>query len=31
MQTFLAYEDPRQDILIGLLRLRKAAGGEGGL
>lgn len=25
-QTFLAYEDPRQDILIGLLRLRKIAG-----
>jgi elongator complex protein 3 len=25
-QTFLAYEDPRQDVLIGLLRLRKAAG-----
>ncbi|MEW5306886.1 MAG: hypothetical protein WDW36_009323 [Sanguina aurantia] len=25
-ETFLAYEDPRQDILIGLLRLRKAAG-----
>lgn len=22
-ETFLAYEDPRQDILIGLLRLRK--------
>lgn len=28
-ETFLAYEDPRQDILIGLLRLRKAAGREG--
>lgn len=25
-ETFLAYEDPRQDILIGLLRLRKCAG-----
>mmetsp|Transcript_21835 Transcript_21835/g.37291 ORF Transcript_21835/g.37291 Transcript_21835/m.37291 type:complete len:590 (-) Transcript_21835:666-2435(-) len=25
-ETFLAYEDPRQDILIGLLRLRKATG-----
>eukprot|EP00983_Pelagomonas_calceolata_P123389 1161000-Pelagomonas_calceolata.AAC.1 len=25
-ETFLSYEDPRQDILIGLLRLRKAAG-----
>jgi len=24
-ETFLAYEDPRQDILIGLLRLRKAS------
>lgn len=22
-ETFLAYEDPRQDILVGLLRLRK--------
>ena len=25
-ETFLAYEDPRQDILVGLLRLRKVAG-----
>eukprot|EP00889_Picochlorum_renovo_P004624 jgi/Picre1/31654/NNA_007005.t1 len=25
-ETFLAYEDPRQDILVGLLRLRKLAG-----
>jgi elongator complex protein 3 len=25
-ETFLAYEDPQQDILIGLLRLRKLAG-----
>lgn len=25
-ETFLAYEDPRQDILIGLLRLRKVCG-----
>lgn len=25
-ETFLAYEDPRQDMLVGLLRLRKAAG-----
>lgn len=24
-ETFLAYEDPKQDILIGLLRLRKAS------
>jgi len=24
-ETFLAYEDPQQDILIGLLRLRKAS------
>ena len=24
-ETFLAYEDPEQDILIGLLRLRKAS------
>ena len=22
-ETFLAYEDPKQDILVGLLRLRK--------
>ncbi|GAB4818929.1 hypothetical protein N2152v2_005975 [Parachlorella kessleri] len=25
-ETFLAYEDPRQDILVGLLRLRKVTG-----
>eukprot|EP01026_Neomeris_dumetosa_P077693 TRINITY_DN8389_c1_g1_i3.p1 TRINITY_DN8389_c1_g1~~TRINITY_DN8389_c1_g1_i3.p1 ORF type:complete len:563 (-),score=68.16 TRINITY_DN8389_c1_g1_i3:309-1997(-) len=25
-ETFLAYEDPRQDILVGLLRLRKCSG-----
>lgn len=25
-ETFLSYEDPEQDILIGLLRLRKLAG-----
>ena len=25
-ETFLAYEDPGQDILVGLLRLRKLAG-----
>lgn len=25
-ETFLSYEDPRQDILVGLLRLRKCAG-----
>jgi elongator complex protein 3 len=24
-ETFLTYEDPKQDILIGLLRLRKAS------
>ena len=24
-ETFLSYEDPRQDILIGLLRLRKCS------
>jgi len=24
-ETFLAYEDPRQDILVGLLRLRKCS------
>ena len=24
-ETFLAYEDPKQDILIGLLRLRKCS------
>lgn len=27
-ETFLSYEDPGQDILIGLLRLRKLAGPE---
>lgn len=27
-ETFLSYEDPRQDILIGLLRLRKLSGRE---
>ncbi len=26
-ETFLAYEDPRQDILVGLLRLRRVSGG----
>ncbi|KAK9866737.1 hypothetical protein WJX84_004414 [Apatococcus fuscideae] len=25
-ETFLAYEDPRQDILVGLLRLRRVSG-----
>ncbi len=25
-ESFLAYEDPRQDILVGLLRLRKVSG-----
>ncbi len=25
-ETFLSYEDPRQDILIGLLRLRQISG-----
>ena len=25
-ETFLAYEDPRHDILVGLLRLRKVSG-----
>ena len=25
-ETFLSYEDPEQDILIGLLRLRKCSG-----
>ena len=25
-ETFLSYEDPRQDILVGLLRLRKVSG-----
>ena len=25
-ETFLAYEDPRQDILVGLLRLRRVQG-----
>lgn len=24
-ETFLAYEDPTQDILVGLLRLRKCS------
>jgi elongator complex protein 3 len=24
-ETFIAYEDPKQDILIGLLRLRKCS------
>lgn len=24
-ETFLAYEDPQQDILVGLLRLRKCS------
>lgn len=24
-ETFLSYEDPEQDILVGLLRLRKCA------
>ena len=28
-ETFLSYEDPRQDILVGLLRLRKCAGPSG--
>ena len=27
-ETFLAYEDPRQDILVGLLRLRQLCGAE---
>eukprot|EP00877_Chromochloris_zofingiensis_P012826 jgi/Chrzof1/7798/Cz02g36320.t1 len=27
-ETFLSYEDPRQDILIGLLRLRKISGAD---
>lgn len=27
-ETFLAYEDPRKDILVGLLRLRKCQGVE---
>ena len=27
-ETFLAYEDPQQDILIGLLRLRKCSAGS---
>lgn len=27
-ETFLSYEDPRQDILVGLLRLRKVEGPE---
>ena len=25
-ETFLSYEDPEQDILVGLLRLRKCSG-----
>lgn len=25
LETFLAYEDPQQDILVGLLRLRQAS------
>jgi hypothetical protein len=25
-ETFLAYEDPRQDVLVGLLRLRQVSG-----
>lgn len=29
-ETFLAYEDPRQDILVGLLRLRKVGGPDAG-
>jgi elongator complex protein 3 len=28
-ETFLAYEDPRQDVLVGLLRLRRPGGGDG--
>ena len=27
-ETFLAYEDPRQDVLVGLLRLRKPGGAD---
>ena len=27
-ETFLAYEDPRQDILVGLVRLRKVTGSD---
>ena len=30
-ETFLSFEDPRQDILVGLLRLRKLAGGGEGV
>ena len=29
-ETFLAYEDPKQDILVGLLRLRKVSGSPKG-
>ena len=29
-ETFLAYEDPRQDILVGLLRLRRVGGQDAG-
>jgi elongator complex protein 3 len=25
-ETFLSYEDPRQDVLVGLLRLRQVSG-----
>ena len=28
-ETFLSYEDPRQDILVGLLRLRRVSGSAG--
>ena len=28
-ETFLAYEDPKQDILVGLLRLRRVSGPAG--
>ena len=28
-ETFLSYEDPRQDILVGLLRLRRVSGAVG--
>ena len=30
-ETFLSYEDPRQDILIGLLRLRRLPGRRGSI
>lgn len=30
-ETFLSYEDPRQDILIGLLRLRRLPAGRGSI